>query len=142
MMSTCVTTRNVFLSSAADGELRVYTLHNTKPLTVIHSSVAIIMAAWSVTRDSCMYVLQEDGLLVVYNFQQRGHTARPQFVVPLDQFTTAFGQKALLFSLNRNEKREQLALVSTAAETWLWELSGVLPAELDRRTPVGDAQVS
>lgn len=60
--------RNIFLSSGSDGEVRVYTLLQTKPVIILSSpNVGVNSAAWSLVRPMVLYSICSDSQLHIWD---------------------------------------------------------------------------
>ncbi|KAI1292206.1 Dynein axonemal intermediate chain 2 [Halotydeus destructor] len=120
--------RNVFLSSAADGELRIYSLLNTKPLVLIHCPTGLSRAAWSTVRQSAVYVLQADGLISVYNVTIASQITKPSLIVSLDT-----PSRVVYFQPNTVDNNDEIVIYTENGNVTLWNFKRIFPASFDKQ---------
>ncbi|XP_076345784.1 cytoplasmic dynein 2 intermediate chain 2-like [Tachypleus tridentatus] len=114
-------TRNLFLTCGSDGELRIYSLLQSKPVLTIQSSVGFQKSWWSVVRPLVISTITANGELQIYDLQASCST--PVSSLSLSQ-NSCLGT-ALQFN---PQSFELLASGTSDGKAQVWQLGNQLVA--------------
>ena len=136
----------VFISCDSQGEVRVYNVLETRPVSVIHVEEGLNCCLWSRVRESFIYCLRSDRHLISLSFfadeedaDQPGQDAKTCKKKDTKSSTHSEGrlrisssfltslpshdvQKLFLHHKTKPSSGEEIALVSTASDTTLYEI--------------------
>ena len=124
----CPALRNIFLSASCDGEVRIHSMLDVKPLAVVHCQADLISASWSPSSrssesgDSHFYCLLKNGLLGRFNFTPKEEkvSMSPTYCLPTE---SGMDERISLFSTNSSESgREEMAVYSGRRDISIWQL--------------------
>lgn len=112
--------RNIFLSSGSDGELRIYTLLQPKPvLTLLDPNSGINAAEWSLERPMVLSCICSDGQVHMWDLME--NLKSPKETVHLDsKYISGMSLK------HNHESKNLLATCSSDGKIQIWQLPGFM----------------
>ncbi|CAL1298833.1 unnamed protein product [Larinioides sclopetarius] len=110
--------RNIFLSAASDGELRIYSLLQPKPLLILQlPSGGISAAQWSPIRPLVLSCVSSNGQFHIWDLKIDEKS-------PTESIPLTVNRSSGLSLQNNKENPSQLATSSSDGTIQVWELSG------------------
>lgn len=127
--------RSIFLSCDAEGELRVYNVLESRPISVLHLNSGVTTCFWSMVKNGLIYCLKSSGSLVTLKFfeeddlfdeKSRSHAhseGRLTLSCPIMTLQCNAIYHLLSNKKNMPSNHEQVAVVTSSGDLNIYDMS-------------------